>query len=226
MCRAVPCALGVGVGLGQPCKGRLGTAAGTTATKLEPAETELSSATTRQQAARLPQAHAAAPLVSPRQPVSSGEPPHASPIACPVPSRMLEQSVAPPHHSVMSLCASQDSPKEHRTSGEPQQPHGRCREMGDRGEEEGWGLEDLWVARVRFTRRKGNRGMDRVKEPASPSPCLRAAARRCLEPTFRLPTLPSTTEGARVPRHACLPPPRLQRLPLLPQSSFSSTEGT
>lgn len=96
MCRAVPCALGVGVGLGQPCKGRLGTAAGTTATKLEPAETELSSATTRQQAVRLPQAHAAAPLVSPRQPVSSGEPPHASPIACPVPSRMLEQSVAPP----------------------------------------------------------------------------------------------------------------------------------
>lgn len=119
MCRAVPCALGVGVGLGQPCKGRLGTAAGTTATKLEPAETELSSATTRQQAVRLPQAHAAAPLVSPRQPVSSGEPPHASPIACPVPSRMLEQSVAPPHHSVMSLCASQDSPRSIAPVGSP-----------------------------------------------------------------------------------------------------------
>lgn len=57
---------------------------------------QLSLATTRQQAARLPQPRAAAPLASPKQPVSSGEPPHASPIACPVPSRMLEQSLAPP----------------------------------------------------------------------------------------------------------------------------------
>lgn len=133
-------------------------------------------------------------------------------------SLLLEQSVAPLRQP--------GQPREHRTPGEPRRPHGRCRETGDRGEEEGWGPEDLWVARVRFTRRKGNGGTDRAMEPASPSPCLRAAAQHCIEPTFCPPTLPSTTEGAQVPCPPCLPPPRLQRLPLLPQSSFSSTEGT
>lgn len=121
---------------------------------------------------------------------------HRTPSPSPVPSQAgcqtrAQQSVPAallPSKSVPPL------PGDHRASGEPQRPHGRC---WKRGEEEGLGSADRWVTRVQFTRREGDRG-DGAGVPV-PAPAA----------------LPSAREGARAPRPTSLAQPQLQRLPLL-----------